>query len=139
MYCHQIRMIRVNKPLHLRIIVSSTKVVHAQFRVVVIPAVPDGINCCHGAGAVDHSAPGVIGILCHGGAGGVYDSDEVSLLVELCTLSISQTVTLPTLMHHPANTGVMHPVVTNSHNKKRLNQKAFLQPNSIIYFTQVIQ
>ena len=117
MYCHQIRMIRVNKPLHLRIIVSSTKVVHAQFRVVVIPAVPDGIDGCHGAGAVDHFAPGVIGILCHGGPGGIYDSDEISLLVELCIVPINQTVTLPTLMHHPANTRVMHSVVTNSKKK----------------------
>ena len=111
MYCHQIRMIRVNKPLHLRIIVSFAKVVHTQFRIVVIPAVPDGIDGCHGAGAVDHSAPGVIGILCHGGAGGICDSDEVSLLVELCIASTSQAVILPTLMHHPANTGVMHPVI----------------------------
>ena len=77
-----------DEPLHSRVIVSTLQIVPASFRIVVIPAIAQGVNildidsrggriCCG-----EDFAPGVVGILGADGAVGVDELYDIALQVQ---------------------------------------------------------
>ena len=55
--------VRIDEPLHNRVVISALQVIEPGFGVVVVAAVAEGVQICVVAGFGQHIAPGVVGIL----------------------------------------------------------------------------
>lgn len=73
--------IRIDKPPHHGIIVSTLQVVHFQFCIVVIATIAQGVDLGHGAGCGEDIAVGIIRIGCNCGTGSIHQIHYIALQV----------------------------------------------------------
>ena len=73
--------IRIQKPSRLRIIIPALEVIEPCLGIVVIAAIADWVNVCHGTGCRKHLSPSVIGVACDYASAGIYDLVYVALNV----------------------------------------------------------
>ena len=74
--------VSVDEPMVCGVVVAALEVIEAGFGVVVVAAIAEGVDACHGAGGCQDFAPGVIGIGRIGCAVGVDELDHISLQIE---------------------------------------------------------
>ena len=79
------RIIRINPPTNLRIIIPAVEVVQTRFGIIIIPTIAEGVRFAYGfclrAADAHQLAPAVVDIADDLGSAAVQDTDDVSLAV----------------------------------------------------------
>ena len=74
--------IRIDKSLHLWIIIPAAQIIQLRFRIVVISTIANGGDLGHGAAAGNNIAPGIVYVAGGGGTGSIDQSNYIALKVQ---------------------------------------------------------
>ena len=78
-YSRARKVVCINEPANLRVIIPAFEVVHLQLGIVVISPVPQGVDAGQITGGGEELAPGFVGVGGDGGSAGVEDAHHVAL------------------------------------------------------------
>lgn len=78
-YSRARKVVCINEPANLRVIIPAFEVVHLQLGIVVISPVPQGVDAGQITGGGEALAPGVVGVGGDGGSAAVQDAGYIAL------------------------------------------------------------